>query len=202
MITGRILFLYCIILCMNDLINQLIKEDSEKNIVKILSQIGEALLSSLLITGKGITIEPLWVEAYYHSEKFPDPFTHLAVAQRTEYLYLYLHQLAAEERDINPKTGKRKKCRAGVDICLHTGTQKYYLSFLIRRCRIGNKIYKQSDLQQFLSSFSYKDKHCKIKPKSNKPDFFAEPRINLSKTETESFAKLELSFHDKNLIDK
>ena len=87
-----------------------------------------------VIEVEGITIEPLWVEAYYfHKNVFSDCNTHLSEKQKNRFGQLYFHE----------------KGRGGFDLCL-SDSEDYYLSFLLKRTSINGKFVKQADAEDVL----------------------------------------------------
>lgn len=100
---------------LEDLVNQLREETNKENSVAILQKISNALINDYIIKVCGVTIEPLWVEAYcYHATAFPDCNTHMNEKQKKRFGQLYFHKVG----------------HGGVDLCLSNG--EYYLSFLLK----------------------------------------------------------------------
>ena len=123
-----------------DELKKLISEGLEKackedQIVKILQQIGAKLINEYIIKIKDITIEPLWVEAYYYNKNyFPDCNTHLNDLQKERFGQIYIH----------------RKGHGGFDICLST-SKDYYLSFLLKATLINGKFYTQTGIRSLLT---------------------------------------------------
>ena len=98
---------------MNSLENQILKlskitvaNNDYKEVEKELQLIGRMLVTDYVIKIGNITIEPLWVEAYYSNvaKEFADPFIH-GKEEQSEFGILYFHH-------------KTDDSRGGVDICL------------------------------------------------------------------------------------
>lgn len=101
--------------------------------VRILQEIGGLLLTDYVIKIGDITVEPLWVEAYYYDEqKFPDCNTHMSEKQKNRFGQLYFH----------------KEGRGGLDVCLSSGD--YYLSFLLKATLMCEEFKKQTDIYDIL----------------------------------------------------
>lgn len=109
-------------------VKMLEEEQDQADIVKILQEIGEKLINAYEIRIGAITLEPLWVEAYYFDPKeFPDYNTHMSQKQKNRFGQLYFHE----------------KGWGGIDICLSKGD--YYLSFLLKATLLskeGNSVDK------------------------------------------------------------
>lgn len=108
---------------------------SEEEIIGRLQEIGGLLLTDYEIRISDTeTLHPLWVEAYYYPyrtpERFNDPSAHPSPRKPGAFGKLYF---------IESKYGF-----PGVDLCLSRGD--YYLSFLIKRSRVGERFFKQLDL--------------------------------------------------------
>lgn len=131
------------------LVRELEGKTGKEEIVKILREIGEKLVTEYEIIVDGITVIPLWVEAYYYqgSNKkaderntyksrtgFIDPFVHGSKEQRGEENFgkLYFHHKTDDQR-------------SGVDICLPLSDQ-YYLSFLLKYTLVNGEFTTQSEL--------------------------------------------------------
>lgn len=129
---------------LKSLVKKLETEYNEEEQIKILQDIGKKLLTEYVIQVGDITIQPLWVEAYYYSkEKFPDCNTHLSEKQKNRFGQLYFHE-----------TG-----RGGFDICL-SNNNEYYLSFLIKAYLLNGSFNKQTDFSNGLTK-EMKDKYEK-----------------------------------------
>ena len=71
--------------------------------IHILQMLGGKLINNYRIEAFGVTVEPLWVEAYYYDEaRFPDHNTHRSGKQKNRFGQLYFH----------------RRGYGGVDICL------------------------------------------------------------------------------------
>ncbi len=131
------------------LVRKLEGKTGKEEIVKILREIGEKLVTEYEIIVDGITVIPLWVEAYYYqgSNKkaderntyksctgFIDPFVHGSKEQKGEENFgkLYFHHKTDDQR-------------SGVDICLPLSDQ-YYLSFLLKYTLVNGEFTTQSEL--------------------------------------------------------
>lgn len=129
---------------LKSLVKKLETEYNEEEQIKILQDIGKKLLTEYVIQVGDVTIQPLWVEAYYYSkEKFPDCNTHLSEKQKNRFGQLYFHE-----------TG-----RGGFDICL-SNNNEYYLSFLIKAYLLNGSFNKQTDFSNGLTK-EMKDKYEK-----------------------------------------
>ena len=116
---------------LRDLVKELEKAEGWENKIKKLQDINKALVTQYVIRVGDLTIEPLWVEAYYYDkESFPDCNTHMNDKQKGHCRFgkLYLHA----KTEIN----------GGVDICL-SEKDDYYLSFLIKASLIEGEFCKQ-----------------------------------------------------------
>lgn len=117
------------------LVCDLERAESEGEIIERLQELGGLLLTDYEIhIGGGEVLHPLWVEAYYYPyktpERFDDPSAHPSPRKLGAFGKLYF---------IESKYGF-----PGVDICLSLGD--YYLSFLLKRSRMGERFFKQLDL--------------------------------------------------------
>lgn len=84
--------------------------------VHILQALGDKLINDCRIEVFGVTIEPLWVEAYCYDEtRFPDQNTHRSRKQKNRFGQLYFHE----------------RGYGGVDICL-SNSEDLCLSFLLK----------------------------------------------------------------------
>ncbi|MDD7602716.1 MAG: hypothetical protein PUK54_09025 [Firmicutes bacterium] len=119
---------------LKEMVCSLKAETDEKNIIEKLKKIEEKLIGEYVIEVEGITIEPLWVEAYYfHKNVFSDCNTHLSEKQKNRFGQLYFHE----------------KGRGGFDLCL-SDSEDYYLSFLLKRTSINGEFVKQADAEDVL----------------------------------------------------
>lgn len=112
-------------------------ETNEETIIKKLREIGAKLIGEYVIEVEGITIEPLWVEAYYFNKNvFSDCNTHLSEKQKNRFGQLYFHE----------------KGRGGFDLCL-SDSEDYYLSFLLKRTSINGEFVKQTEVKDVLEKY-------------------------------------------------
>ena len=112
-------------------------ETNEKTIIEQLQKIEKKLIGKYVIEVEGITIEPLWVEAYYFNKNvFSDCNTHLSEKQKNRFGQLYFHE----------------KGRGGFDLCL-SDSEDYYLSFLLKRTLINGEFVKQADVEDVLEKY-------------------------------------------------
>lgn len=122
---------------LKEMVCSLKAETDEKNIIEKLKKIEEKLIGEYVIEVEGITIEPLWVEAYYfHKNVFSDCNTHLSEKQKNRFGQLYFHE----------------KGRGGFDLCL-SDSEDYYLSFLLKRTSINGEFVKQADAEDVLEKY-------------------------------------------------
>ena len=131
---------------MNSLENQILKlskitvaNNDYKEVEKELQLIGRVLVTDYVIKIGNITIEPLWVEAYYSNvaKEFADPFIH-GKEEQSEFGILYFHH-------------KTDDSRSGVDICLSLCNEdktesKYFLSYLLKYTLVNGEFTTQSQL--------------------------------------------------------
>ena len=129
---------------MDRLENQILKlskiavvNNDYKEVEKELQLIGRMLVTDYVIKIGNITIEPLWVEAYYSNvaKEFADPFIH-GKEEQSEFGILYFHH-------------KTDDSRSGVDICLSLCDEtknKYYLSYLLKYTLVNGEFTTQSQL--------------------------------------------------------
>ena len=116
------------------LAGKLKNETSEKEIVNILQQIGQKLITEYEIKVCDIQIIPLWVEAYYFNQKtFADCNVHLDDKQKDRFGQLYFHTSG----------------RGGFDICL-SDSEEFYLSFLLKATLIDGKFNNQTGIYDVL----------------------------------------------------
>lgn len=111
---------------LKELVQKLENKFGKEEQIRILQEINEELLTSVIKVGD-VEIKPVRVEAYYfHPGKFEDSTVHGAVSQR-KFKVLYLH---------NPKINTEND-NGGVDLCLaytegDEDLAPYFLSFLIK----------------------------------------------------------------------
>ena len=129
---------------MDRLENQILKlskiavvNNDYKEVEKELQLIGRMLVTDYVIKIGNITIEPLWVEAYYSNvaKEFAYPFIH-GKEEQSEFGILYFHH-------------KTDDSRSGVDICLSLCDEtknKYYLSYLLKYTLVNGEFTTQSQL--------------------------------------------------------
>lgn len=123
---------------LKEMVCSLKAETNEETIIKQLQKIAEKLIAEYVIEVEGITIEPLWVEAYYFNKNvFSDCNTHLSEKQKNRFGQLYFHEKG------------RGGGRGGVDICL-SDSEDYYLSFLLKRTLINGEFVKQIKIEDAL----------------------------------------------------
>lgn len=120
---------------LRSLVHDVERAESEEEIIGTLQKIGGLLLTDYEIAiSDRETLHPLWVEAYYYPyrtpERFDDPSAHPSPRKLGAFGTLYF---------IEPRYGF-----PGVDLCLSQGD--YYLSFLLKRSRLGGRFFKQMDL--------------------------------------------------------
>lgn len=121
------------------LVRDVERAESEEEIIGTLRKIGGLLLTDYEIRiSDAETLHPLWVEAYYYPyrtpERFNDPSAHPSPKKPGAFGKLYF---------IESKYGF-----PGVDVCLSLGD--YYLSFLLKRSRMGERFFRQLDLHDHL----------------------------------------------------
>ena len=129
---------------MNSLENQIrelskitVANNDYKKVEKELQLLGKKLINDYVIKIGDITVEPLWVEAYYSNVKkgFIDPFIH-GKEEQAKFGILYFHH-------------KTDDSRSGVDICLSLcegNESKYYLSYLLKYTLVNGEFTTQSQL--------------------------------------------------------
>lgn len=129
---------------MNNLEKQILKlskitvaNNDYKEVEKELQLIGRMLVTDYVIKIGDVTIEPLWVEAYYSNatKGFKDPFIH-GKEEQNKFGILYFHH-------------KTDDSRSGVDICLSLCDKtknKYYLSYLLKYTLVNGEFTTQSQL--------------------------------------------------------
>ena len=117
--------------------------DAYEEVEEKLQLLGKALITDHVIKIGDITVEPLWVEAYYlNAEKgFADPFIHgngKGKEEQSKFGILYFHH-------------KTDDARSGVDICLSLCNEdktesKYYLSYLLKYTLVNGEFTTQAQL--------------------------------------------------------
>ena len=122
---------------MEDLINQLTSTHDKDAQVNFLQEIGKKLLTKYVIKVGDITIEPLWVEAYYSDTNtgFVDEAVHGNECQKNQYGALYFHHKTDDQH-------------SGVDICLSCGN--YYLSYLLKYTLVNGIFKSQAQLSSMI----------------------------------------------------
>ena len=102
--------------------------------IHILQMLGGKLINNYRIEAFGVTVEPLWVEAYYYDEaRFPDHNTHRSGKQKNRFGQLYF-----------PRRGY-----GGVDICL-SDAEDFCLSFLLKATLADGHFLTQTQLLHIL----------------------------------------------------
>lgn len=102
--------------------------------IHILQTLGGRLINDYRLEALGVTIEPLWVEAYYYDEvRFPDRNTHRSSQQKNRFGQLYFHE----------------RGYGGVDICL-SDSADFCLSFLLKATLTNGHFLTQTQLPRFL----------------------------------------------------
>lgn len=116
-------------------VKELETQTDHDSIVKSLQEIGKLLLTDYVIQVDDITVEPMWVEAYYYNRRcFTDPFVHQNPEQKN-FGTLYFHHKKDDQRN-------------GVDLCLSLGD--YYLSFLLKYTFADKLLRSQSQLSPLI----------------------------------------------------
>lgn len=96
--------------------------------VHILQMLGDKLINDCRIEVFGVTIEPLWVEAYcYDKTHFPDYNTHRSRKQKNRFGQMYFHE----------------RGYGGVDICL-SNSEDFCLSFLLKATLANGRFLTQT----------------------------------------------------------
>ena len=104
--------------------------------VHILQMLGDKLINDCRIEVFGVTIEPLWVEAYCYDEThFPDYNTHRSRKQKNRFGQMYFHE----------------RGYGGVDICL-SNSEDFCLSFLLKATLANGHFLTQTQLPRVLLS--------------------------------------------------
>lgn len=104
--------------------------------VHILQMLGDKLINDCRIEVFGVTIEPLWVEAYCYDEThFPDYNTHRSRKQKNRFGQMYFHE----------------RGYGGVDICL-SNSEDFCLSFLLKATLTNGHFLTQTQLLRVLLS--------------------------------------------------
>ena len=102
--------------------------------IHILQMLGGKLINNYRIEAFGVTVEPLWVEAYYYDEaRFPDHNTHRSGKQKNRFGQLYFH----------------RRGYGGVDICL-SDAEDFCLSFLLKATLADGHFLTQTQLLHIL----------------------------------------------------
>lgn len=160
---------------LEELVRNLEKERDVPKQIALLQLIESKLLNEYDIVISDTVIEPLRLEAYYYpfndATKFNDPCAHKSVKKVNNFGKLYF----IEEKYGYP----------GIDLCLSLGD--YYLSFLIKNSRIGDKYYKQIDLfERFQDRRDEIETMNVLKKVQNKNKIvFKTSRVGLSESGTE-----------------
>lgn len=138
-------------------VKNLEKANSDPERIRILQEIGAKLINEYEIKVEDLTIQPLWVEAYYYNpKKFADCNTHMNENQKGHFGQLYFH----------------KKGYGGFDICL-SDSEDYYLSFLLKATLINGVFTKQTGVYEILKKTDTtkekleKEKNILIKTNAN-----------------------------------
>lgn len=104
--------------------------------VHILQMLGDKLINDCRIEVFGVTIEPLWVEAYCYDEThFPDHNTHRSRKQKNRFGQMYFHE----------------RGYGGLDICL-SNSEDFCLSFLLKATLANGRFLTQTQLPRVLLS--------------------------------------------------
>lgn len=126
---------------LKSLVAELRNKENKNEIVSILQKIGKKLITEYEISVAGITIVPLWLEAYYFDQnKFADCNMHLDDKQKDRFGQLYFHT-----------TGY-----GGFDICL-SNSKDFYLSFLLKATLIDGKFNTQTGVYDVLAALDKKE---------------------------------------------
>lgn len=139
---------------LKELVKQLEQETDVQSQILILQKIGATLINEYEIQIGDLTIEPLFVEAYYHHKKKFEDSTVYAVKETKEGLY-------ARSRQQN-NWGKLfiHYNDWGIDICL-TGSTDYYLSYLIKNALVNGEWQTQKPLGMCVCKKCSQYKTCK-----------------------------------------
>lgn len=137
--------------------------DEKKNniIVNELQEIGKKLITEYELKIGDVTVDPLWVEAYYYNadKGFTDPFVHRREMQLNksaeDFGKLYFHHNTDDQR-------------SGVDIRLAL-SDNYYLSFLLKYTLLNGEFTTQAELSKKIRD-SYEKVGCMLirKEENNK----------------------------------
>ena len=174
------------------LMNQVKELTSCNDKVDLLQKIGKNLLTEYVIKVQDVTVEPIWIEAYYYdySNGFKDPFVHRDDRQKEENI-LYFHHKTDDQRN-------------GVDICLSPKDKDFYLSFLLKYSLVDGVLKSQSQLSPLIRG-KYKEGEPVLKLRDTNEDkkdviIGCTKRIGLNikdkdpfKTEKEKYKDLELA---------
>ena len=120
-------------------------EDNENRIISILQKIGKEIVTHYEIKLDDLTIDPVWVEAYYYNKyEFPDCNLHMDIKQKNNDESIYFHT----------------RGYGGFDVCL--SDNENYLSFLIKGYLIEGKYYSQTGIYEYITSTYGKEKQKDI----------------------------------------
>ena len=112
--------------------------------IHILQMLGGKLINNYRIEAFGVTVEPLWVEAYYYDEaRFPDHNTHRSGKQKNRFGQLYFH----------------RRGYGGVDICL-SDAEDFCLSFLLKATLADGHFLTQTQLLHILLDTGHTKADC------------------------------------------
>ena len=151
-------------------VKELETQTDHEAIVRSLQEIGKLLLTDYVIQVGDITVEPLWIEAYYYNQScFPDPFVHQSPEQKN-FGTLYFHHKTDDQRN-------------GVDLCLSLGD--YCLSFLLKYTFVNDRLRSQSQLSPLIRGKYADGKQNDILVRSANPESLISctTRIGLSDSE-------------------
>lgn len=141
---------------LEELVENLEKENDEKKQEKILQNIGKLLLTEYIIQINDLIIKPLLVEAYYYNSNFKDNSVHAAKESNAN-----TYKLAKARQENNfGELYVHYGTKDGIDVVLSNG--KYYLSFLIKNALINNEFATQCKVSQILCE------NCDYNGKCNK----------------------------------
>lgn len=137
--------------------------------VRILQELGGKLINEYRIEVPGMTIEPLWVEAYYYDAvRFPDCNTHRSGKQKNRFGRLYVHE----------------RGYGGVDICL-SDSDDWYLSFLMKATLVEGRFLTQTQLPRVLRGAGTKEELERLEhilvPAEGRHTVCCTTRVNLAK---------------------
>lgn len=154
-----------------------------------LQLLGKTLITNYVIKIGDITVEPLWVEAYYLNiaKRFADPFIHgngKGKEEQSKFSILYFHH-------------KTDDSRSGVDICLSLCNEdktesKYYLSYLLKYTLVNGEFTTQAQL-----SAKIRKAYDSLPDKSN----ILETLYNKSKTDIVGYTtRIGLNVNDSDAL--